>query len=301
MKVANPIYDSVFKYLLADNHVAKVLISNILDIQINTLHLEPTEINYKDEERNFTIFRIDFKATITLEKNEKQVVLIEIQKAKLNTDIVRFRKYLGSQYTDPNNSYPNQPEKAIPIYTIYFLGHNLDHSTQSPIINVNREYIDNYSKQKLTEKEEFIECLTHNSVVVQIPLFKIYRRNKLEKLLSIFEASTNHEVEIEELEDEDYQLVSRRLLKANADNAIRKQMDVEDEIISELTNKDRKIATLESRNEEITKEKEEERKQKEVERIQKEEAIKMMFKFGIPLETIANNLKISIEEIKKII
>lgn len=69
----------------------------------------------------------------------------------------------------------------------------------------------------------------------------------------------------------------------------------------EMDNKDRKIATLESRNEEITKEKEEERKQKEVERIQKEEAIKMMFKFGIPLETIANNLKISIEEINKII
>ncbi len=62
----------------------------------------------------------------------------------------------------------------------------------------------------------------------------------------------------------------------------------------EMNNKDRKIATLESRNEEITKEKEEERKQKEV-------AIKMMFKFGIPLETIANNLKISIEEINKII
>ena len=144
-----------------------------------------------------------------------------------------------------------------------------------------------YSKQKLTENEEFIECLTHNSVVVQIPLFKIYRRNKLEKLLSIFEASTNHEVEIEELEDEDYQLVSRRLLKANANNEIRKLMDVEDEIISELTNKDRKIATLESRNEEAN--------------FNLKKLIEKLIQNGFSVEEIASDLNKSIDEINYIL
>jgi hypothetical protein len=245
MIIANPIYDSVFKYLLDDNEVAKVLISNILDIKVETLHLEPTETSFATEGvRNFTVFRIDFKATITLENEAKQVILIEIQKAKLETDIVRFRKYLGNQYIDPKNTYPNEPHKAIPIYTIYFLGHALEHAKTSPIININREYIDNYSKQKITEKEEFIECLTHNSVVVQIPLFKTYRRNRLEKLLSIFEASTNHEINIDEVEDADYKLVTRRLIAANADSKVRIQMDVEDEIISELANKDRRIDNL---------------------------------------------------------
>lgn len=64
---------------------------------------------------------------------------------------------------DDKNTYENRPHKALPIYTIYFLGHELVHLKNSPIINVNREYIDNYSKNKLTEKEEFIECLTHNT------------------------------------------------------------------------------------------------------------------------------------------
>jgi methyl-accepting chemotaxis protein len=194
------------------------------------------------DSRDFTVFRIDFKATISLENEERQVVLIEIQKAKLDSDIVRFRKYLGSQYMDSKNAYSESPTKSYPLYTIYFLGHELVHSKHSPIINVNREYIDNYTKEKLTEKEEFIECLTHNSTVVQIPLFKKYRRNRLEKLLSIFEASTRHEVEAEEMDDEEYKLITRRLIAANSDSRVRLQMDVEDEIIHELANKDRVIA-----------------------------------------------------------
>ena len=242
MIIANPIYDSVFKYLLDDNEVARVLISNLLDIKIESLHVEPTETIVIGETRDFTVFRIDFKATISLENNEKQVVLIEIQKAKLDSDILRFRKYLGAQYLDNKNTYPENSTKAYPIYTIYFLGHELAHSQSSPIINVNREYIDNYSKQKLAHKEEFIECLTHNSIVIQIPLFKKFRRNRIEKLLSIFEASTRHEVDVFDEDDSDYKLITRRLVAANADSKVRQLMDVEDEIIEELAKKDRAIA-----------------------------------------------------------
>ena len=244
MKVANPIYDSVFKYLLDDHEVAKVLLSHILDMKIESLQLQPTEVTLPSVTRDFTVFRVDFKATITLESHEQQVILIEIQKAKLDSDIMRFRKYLGSQYLDENNSYENNPNKALPIYTIYFLGHELSHSPTSPIINVTREYIDNYSKEKLTQKEEFIECLTHNSIVVQIPLFKRYRRNSLERLLSIFEASTRHEVDAEDYDDADYRLITNRLIYANSDEKIRQQMDIEDEILRELDSKDRSIAGL---------------------------------------------------------
>lgn len=287
MKLANPIYDSVFKYLLEDNDVAKILISNILDIKIDTLQLEPTEITLPAGKRDFTVFRIDFKATITLPNQEKQAVLIEIQKAKLDSDIMRFRRYLGSQYLNENNTYPSEPKKAIPIYTIYFLGKTLAHSKKSPIINVNRNYIDNYSKEILTEKEEFIECLTHNSIVIQIPLFKQFRRNRLEKLLAIFESSTRHEVEVDDIDDEEYKKITRRLIMANADEKIRQEMTIEDEILSEFDNLDRKIAQLEQENEQ--------------ERKQKVEAIKLMIDVGVSLEKIAEKLSISVEEIKSII
>ncbi len=294
MILANPIYDSVFKYLLEDNEVAKILISNILDIKIDSLQLEPTELNLPVGKRDFTVFRIDFKATITLENNEKHVVLIEIQKAKLDSDIMRFRKYLGTQYASDQNSYAEKPNKAIPIYTIYFLGKPLKYSKKSPIINVNRHYVDNFSKEILTEKEEFIECLTHNSIIIQIPLFKQYRRNKIEKLLAIFEASTRHEVEVEELEDEDFQKVTRRLIKANADEKIRQEMTIEDEILSELDNLDRKIADLE-KSESEAKAREEEAKatlKKMIQRLQSK---------GFSLEEIALDLEKTVAEIKVII
>jgi len=308
MIVANPIYDSVFKFLFDDNEVAKVLLSIILDIKIESLQLDPKEIIIPSDKRDYTVFRIDFKATITLENQEKQVILIEIQKAKLDSDIIRFRKYLGAQYLSENNTYPNQPTKAIPIYTIYFLGHKLPHSATSPIINVNREYIDNFTKEKLTDKEEFIECLTHNSIVVQIPLFKEYRRNKLEKLLSIFESSTRHEVEAEDVDDEDYKLITRRLIMANADEKIRIEMDVEDEIFREIDNRDRKIADLEAKEEDERKQKEEAKAREEEERRQKEEA-KALLKtailqfqtLGFDIDKIAQVLNKSVEEIQQII
>lgn len=245
VKIANPIYDSVFKYLLEDNEVAKILVANILDLKIEKLELQPTELNIPIEKRDFTVFRIDFKATITLNNEERKVVLIEIQKAKLGSDIMRFRKYLGAQYANPNNTYPNQPNSAMPIYTIYFLGTTLANYKHSPIINVNRQYIDNYNKDILLEKEEFIECLTHDAVVIQIPLFKKFRRNRLEKLLGIFEASTRHEVEADDFEDEEYQKVTRRLAMANSSEKIRQEMDLEDEILRELENLERKMALME--------------------------------------------------------
>jgi len=294
MILANPIYDSVFKYLLDDNEVAKILISNILDVKIDSLQLEPTEIILPAGKRDYTVFRIDFKATITLPTQEKQVILIEIQKAKLETDIMRFRKYLGSQYLNDNNTYPNQPNKAIPIYTIYFLGTSLAHAKNSPIINVNRQYIDNYSKEEITEKEEFIECLTHNSIVIQIPLFKQFKRNRLEKLLAIFEASTRHEINVEEPEDEEFKKITRRLVLANADEKIRQEMNIEDEIFQELDNLDRKIDQLE-------KEKEEERRQKEEANISLKSAIEAFISLGYDLNKIANLLNKTEEEIKQII
>jgi hypothetical protein len=170
MRVANPIYDVVFKFLMGDMRIAKLILSKILDQEIESLEFKPTEFRRKIG-LNLTVFRIDFSAVLLQADGSRKLALIEIQKAKLPTDIMRFRKYLGGHYQDPNNVYQvddNSEEKALPIICIYFLGHPLQH-TQSPVVKVQRSYIDAANQKELAHKEEFIESLTHDSYIIQIP------------------------------------------------------------------------------------------------------------------------------------
>jgi len=243
-KVANPIYDVVFKYLLSDNKIAKLLISNLLGVEITKLELRPQEFSSNIANKTLTVYRIDFKAEIVLKNNEKLVVLIEIQKAKFTTDLIRFRKYLGEQYTSIQNTVEKNGETLpLPIITIYFLGYGLDKNKDIPIIRVKRQYLDNYNNDKLEGKETFIETLTHDSIIVQIPALKKQRRNDLEKALSVFEAGKIQEVSINENDyPEKYKPVIRQLIKAITNEQIRKTMEVEDEILEGLQLKERFIA-----------------------------------------------------------
>ena len=104
MQIANPIYDVVFKYLLEDAKVAKLLISSIIGEEIEELEFRPQEYTSDiDKSRiegnvgTLTVYRLDFNARIKNAEGSKQV-LIELQKAKFATDIMRFRNYLAGQY-----------------------------------------------------------------------------------------------------------------------------------------------------------------------------------------------------------
>ena len=244
MKIANPIYDVVFKYLMSDNKIAKLLIADLLGVKINTLELRPQEFSTDAQNRTLTVYRVDFKAEIVLKTGEKLVVLIEIQKAKFTTDLIRFRKYLAEQYASKHNTIEHEDKVVpLPIITIYFLGYGLDYNKDIPIIRVKRQYLDNYNGNKLSGKELFIETLTHDSIIVQIPALKKQRRNDLEKALSVFESGSKvQEVSINEADyPERYQPVIRQLLKAIGNEKIRKTMDIEDEIFEDIKRKERLI------------------------------------------------------------
>jgi len=244
VKIANPIYDVVFKYLLSNNRIAKLLISDLLGVEILTLELRPQEFSADIENKTVTVYRIDFKAEVVLDSGERLVVLIEIQKAKFTADLIRFRKYLGEQYASQQNTIEKAGQTLpLPIITIYFLGYGLDRNKEIPIIRVKRHYLDNYNGDQLQGDELFIETLTHDSIIVQIPALKKQRRNDLEKALSIFEAGNVHEVSVNE-EDypERYRPVIRQLIKAIGDEKIRKTMDIEDEVLEHLQKRERLIA-----------------------------------------------------------
>lgn len=145
VQIANPIYDVVFKYLMNDEKLARLLLSAIIGEEVVSLKLRPTEHQFPVG-KALMVMRMDFSARIRYANGEEQLVILELQKAKLATDIMRFRRYLGEQYRNKNNVVQEPAEeyaqrKALPILSIYFLGHKLDHIT-APVIRINRSYTD---------------------------------------------------------------------------------------------------------------------------------------------------------------
>ena len=188
MFIANPIYDVVFKYLLDDEKVAKLFLSALLDETVEALTYRATEVRSEYKQAGVCILRMDFAATIRLANGDSKLVLIEIQKAHSSNEILRFRKYLGAQYGNPDNVFLDEKGKklALPILSIYFLGEGLEY-VEAPVVRVSRIYRDASTSEEILQKEPFIESLTHDSIIVQVPQLKARRRNELEKLLSVFD------------------------------------------------------------------------------------------------------------------
>ena len=129
------------------------------------------------------------------------------------------------------------------------MGHKLD-STDASIISVSRSYKDLVTGEFLTAKESFIESLTHDSYVIQIPQLTQKRRNELEILLSIFDQSIfvdlgQHFLNIKEENYPDkYRPIIRRLQSAILELEIIKQIEIEDGILDDFENMQRELLNL---------------------------------------------------------
>ena len=265
MRIANPIYDSTFKYLLQDETAARLLVGAILGEEVVSLRPHPTEFSVRidagresDRESdtvahppaaNLTVYRIDFAAVVETAAGERRQVLVEIQKAEYPEDIMRFRRYLGEHSGNVTVSEADGRTRALPLTTIYFLGHRLAH-TEATVLKVGREYVDAVTGERLRDREEFVESLTHDSYVIQIPLLPDRRRNDLERLMGVFDQSrrtaNRHFLEVDETElPARYAPVLRRLVGAAGSREVRDAMIVEDEVVSHLVRKDRRIAEYE--------------------------------------------------------
>ena len=306
MIIANPMYDVVFKYLLSDSRIAKLLIGAIIGEDIVELEFMPTEHSSDISSRNLLVYRIDFSVKIKNHDGTHKLILIEVQKAKFPSDIMRFRRYLGNQYANENNVLREEESEynALPIMTIYFLGHKLDH-TDAPIIKVQREYTNMVTGDVIKEKERFIESLTHDSFVIQVPYLSEKRKTELEQILSVFDQSATidnqHFLNINEKDyPEKYAEVVRRLIKAASEPEVRETMTVEDEVIGDLESLERKIQSKEKELE--TKEKELETKDKALESKDKaleskersiQKAIELLVKTGLSEAEARDELGIS--------
>jgi len=280
--IANPIYDVVFKYMMEDNAVARLLVSSIIGEEVVSLDFKPQErtkdVKKEDDDSSLTVFRLDFSAKIKTPDGYK-LIIIELQKASLPTDIKRFRLYLGKQYVDPNNCEMVDDKRGDPlrIYSIYFLGNGLD-ICDTPVLSVFPEIRDMATQEVIHEKSKFIELLNHKCWIVQISSLKKRRRNELELLLSVFDqnnrSSDHHILNINEADfPEKYHPLIRRLKMAAADVELREQM-IDEDVITEYLKDLERIGISKGREQAeaiiAEKDKEIEEKEKEIEENKKE-------------------------------
>lgn len=231
MLIANPIYDTVFKFLLEDLHVAKRIISIIIGEEIIELQVNPQEQFAKYNMYLRIMFRVNFIATIRTNNGSEKKVLIELQKSKNGFDVMRFRHYLGVNYSNPDEV--SGKKAVLPILPIYFLGFPL--SIQRPVLKVGRQYQDLSSGEFISQKDDFIEQLSHDCFVVQIPSLTEKAQTKIERILSIFNQKWLFDKEKKWLlqydgttEDEDVQLLLKRLSLAIETPNVKEQIRVEE-------------------------------------------------------------------------
>nr|MCR4561335.1 hypothetical protein [Bacteroidales bacterium] len=135
-KVCNPIYDTVFKYLVEDERVAKVLLGCILNKKIVHVEIKGHESTYRDDDNQLKLLRFDFAGTIENPDGTKETVTIELQKASEPEEVMRFRSYFGIQMASKSNAdtvvkyhrdkdkTPYNVFKPRRIYGIFILGHS---------------------------------------------------------------------------------------------------------------------------------------------------------------------------------
>jgi len=297
MKIANPIYDAAFKFLMEDTEIAKDLIGEIIGEEIIELELKPQEFTFQVKAALLiTAYRIDFKAIIKTKEGLKKV-LIELQKSKQPTDILRFRRYLGRNYyqREEVKMENGQTEKLdLPIISIYFIGFTLS-NILTPVLKIKRLYEDMITEERILEQNDFVEKLSHNAYFIQIPRLVREERNRIEGILKVFNQSyklkkNGRIMTFSKKEIKKYPLLQKmveRLHVAVADEEVVRAMEMQEEIEDNI-----ELVT-----EQLRKEKEAAEEQRKAERLI---SIGKLISLGVTDEEIADLYKVEVKEISEI-
>lgn len=316
ISIANPIYDAVFKYLMEDVRVAKTILSALLKKEVVEVDVRKHEYTNGNRDK-ISMFRIDFGAKVRQEDGSLKLVLIELQKTWLETETLRFRQYLGTQYANPDNIDKDSGSNGygIPMIAVYLLGHRVG-DIKEPVLYVSHRSYD-YNGNEVTDgmPDPFVESLTHDSIIVQIPLLHGRVNNRLTRVLSVFDQKNknkdNHQVlninEDDYMGDREMEHILHRLLSAASDTELRQAMNVEDEYFSAIENRDTAIMMRDQRIAEQDAQLEQNKAQLEQNKTQLEQkdaallaSAKAMKAAGIPLNQISEMTALPIEVVIKL-
>ena len=331
ISVANPIYDSVFKFLMEDERIAKTILSALLKEEVLSVEIRRHEHTNTTRD-TLSMFRIDFAAKVRDEKGKEKLILIELQKTWLETETLRFRQYLGAQYLTPENISKEGDNEgyAVPMVAIYLLGHRVG-KVNKPVVYVKHNAYD-YEGEEVKDamQDPFIGSLIHDSIIVQIPLLHGQINNHLDKVLSVFDQSyrdkSNRQVmvldETKYEDDDDMLYLLRRLTAATANAELRMDMNVEDEYFSAIEHRDTELMVKTQKLEEMDKkltEKDNQLTEKDNQLIEKDNQLtekdnqltekdnqlksmaQVMLNNGMSLEVIAQAMGKNVEEIKTLL
>ncbi len=182
MQIANPIYDTFFKYMIENISSAKYIIQTVLGQKLIKLEPIPQEKTLLIGGKINTL-RFDYAAIIKQENGVYKKVLIELQKGKDKIDIGRFRRYLAKSYKE-ENQIENEAQ-YLPVIAIHFLGFNLNNPCPSIQAKIN---LANFSTGEIIEDcdDDLINQLMHESYFIQINRIKSNAQDNISKRFQIF-------------------------------------------------------------------------------------------------------------------
>lgn len=301
--VANPIYDSVFKFLMEDERIAKTVLTALLKKEVVSVEMRRHE-HPNITRDNISMFRIDFAARVREEDGSVRLILIELQKTWLDTETLRFRRYLAAQYNAEENMIKEGENKgyAVPMVAVYLLGHRVG-DIDKAVVYVNHKALDYDGKEVENGMDDpFINSLTHDSILVQIPLLHGKINNRLDKVLSVFDQSQRDKKNQQMLclegdkykDDSDMMYIVHRLGLATMSANIRQEMNDEDEYYSAIEARDTQVMKL---NKIIS----EQANQVNEQATQIKSMAQGMLENGMPLEMVAKMMNRTPEEVRALL
>ena len=317
LSVANPIYDSVFKFLMEDKRIAKTVLSALLKKNVVSVEMRRHEHTNTTRD-NLSMFRIDFAARVEEPDGSIKLILIELQKTWLETETLRFRQYLAAQYNAQENMQKTDDGKnyGVPMIAVYLLGHRVG-NIDRPVVYVNHDTFD-YDGETVAagRKDPFINSLVHDSIIVQIPLLPSKISNRLDKVLSVFnqkqrDPKNRQMININEdayENDDEMMYIVHRLTIAAANAELRQEMNVEDEYFSAIEDRDTAIMNrdkiIKEQNSQIAEQNSqiaEQNSQIATKDNQLRSVIKMMLRNGMKIDDIASAMSINTEDINALL
>lgn len=339
--IPNPIYDVVFRYLMEDPESATIVLSTLINEKIIKLHLEsqahaekkpkPAQVKDPSTKDDVRLFHLDFTATVELPDGAEELIMIELQKASEPDDIFRFKRYISKNFQrkqekeiiHPTTQAVTTVTKPIRLIPIFILNFRIENEINDLLIKTNRIKTGVFKNRKLEKSNEFIDNLSFDILVVQLPnLGNISEsdyendeyKKKLFALLKIFDQKSkvkNNEHRLRLIRrffPGFLERVIRRLQSADINNPdLEEQLYAEDEILRVLIDRDNQISFFKDKADVNYKALGEEKKRSiEKDKVLKEkdgiiiDLAKTLKDNGVPVEIIIQKTNLSKEDIEKL-
>ena len=335
MKLLNPLFDTVFKYLMEDIEVARSIIQAVIKQEVLELvpaPLDSTSLSIKMKYAQLEMQRQDYVAIIKTANPltgapEVEKVVIEVQKSPFIPEIGRFRNYLADKYRRKSvySLGGEQVEYYLPIKTIYLV-EDIFNPALPAVLGRRGQYFDELENTPyLGGRDRVVELFNHDTWFIQTELLPQEFKDELMYVLSVFAPSfrTSKTDRYIDVPDSDLlvkkhkilERMIRRLEAATKDKEVNTAVDLE---IDYEVFIERKIAETElaKQNEAEARQSEAEAKQKEAEalalaekeRAEKEvilakqnSAVLKLHAKGLDAEDIAETLGIDATQVRKIL